>query len=427
MKTANASSVAFDASVARPDGWPTLPEAARYGLAGEVLRIIEPHSEADPAALLIQFLAAVGNLLGPDLHCMVEATRHALLLYPVLVGETAKARKGTSWGNIYRLCELVADEWVHERVTTGLSSTEGLISAVRDDADPPVDRRLLIVQGEYASLLRIMSRDGNTLSPSLRDAWDSGNLRTLVKNDPLKATGAHITVIGHITREELRRYLSNTEAHNGFANRFLWVCAERSKSLPEGGTVPIWGIEWLQKELSGVLQWANEKGKIEIRRDEDARKLWAGEYRVLSQGHPGLLGAATARGEAQVLRLSAIYAVLDCSTLVRVQHLKAALAVWKYCFASARYIFGEATGDPDVETILDALRKRGSIGMTRTEIRDLFNKHRSAQRIEQALNLLSRAGLAKSEHISTSGRDVEKWCATEATKATEAENVRNGG
>ena len=36
---------------------------------------------------------------------------------------------------------------------------------------------------------------------------------------PAKATDAHISVIGHITTDELRRSLTRTEAANGFANR----------------------------------------------------------------------------------------------------------------------------------------------------------------------------------------------------------------
>jgi hypothetical protein len=35
--------------------WPVMHEAAYYGLAGAVLRSIEPHSEADPVAILLQF------------------------------------------------------------------------------------------------------------------------------------------------------------------------------------------------------------------------------------------------------------------------------------------------------------------------------------------------------------------------------------
>ena len=395
-----------------------LPKAALHGLAGDVVRLVEPHSEADPAALLIQFLAAAGNLIGPGPHCMVEATRHALILYPVITGETSKARKGTSWGHIQRICEQVDGDWARNRLMTGLSSAEGLISEVSDDADLPNDRRLLVNQGEFAAVLRIMSREGNTLSPVLRDAWDSGNLRTMVKHDPLRATGAHITLIGHITRTELLHYLSATEAHNGFANRFLWVCARRSRILPDGGSVPESDLATLRCRLSSVLQWAHERGNFEFKRDGDARTLWFENYPQLSEGLPGLLGAATARGEAQVLRLSAIYAALDCSPIIRLEHLEAAFAVWEYCLASARCIFGGELGDRDAEAILEALQQAGPDGMTRTQIRDLFSKHRPTGRIEQALRLIARLGLCRSERQATGGRHIENWYATEATKAT---------
>jgi hypothetical protein len=92
---------------ANQGGWPVLPKAALYGLAGDVVRAIEPHSEADPAAILIQTLVAVGNMIGPGPHCTVEATRHSLNLYAALVGESSKARKGTSWSHIEGLCSRV--------------------------------------------------------------------------------------------------------------------------------------------------------------------------------------------------------------------------------------------------------------------------------------------------------------------------------
>ena len=91
------------------------------------------------------------------------------------------------------------------------------------------------MESEFASVLRVAGRDGNTLSAILRDAWDRGRLQTMTKNNAAKATGAHVSLIGHVTADELRRELSSTEAGNGFANRFLWVCARRSKELPEGG------------------------------------------------------------------------------------------------------------------------------------------------------------------------------------------------
>lgn len=255
-------------------------------------------------------------------------------------------------------------------------------------------------------------------TPVLRDAWDSGDLRTLVKHNPLKATGAHISVIGHITRSELLKYLSDTEAHNGFANRLLWVCVKRSKYLPEGGTVPEAELASLAGRLGVSVDWARQAGNIEIKRDDDARDLWAREYQRLSDGLPGLLGAATGRAEAQVLRISAIYAVLDCSAVVRTEHLRAALAVWDYCFASAQFIFGNATGDPVADRIRELLCDACSDGMTRTQIRDSFARHQSTERIERALGLLVETGSAHFEMRGTEGRSIELWHATEATKAT---------
>jgi len=405
----------------RTDGWPVLPGAALHGWAGDVVRQIEPHSEADPAALLISILVAAGNLLGPGLHCRVEASRHGLNLFAVLVGESSKGRKGTSWGHVERLCARIDESWARDRVTGGLSSAEGLILEVRDDALPPApppDRRLMLVQPEFASVLRVMAREGNNLSPTLRDAWDSGRLRTLVKNSPLKATDAHISLLAHVTRPELLRYLSDTEQHNGFANRLLWCCVRRSRCLPEGGCVPDEQMKVLSDQLRGIVDWARRLGQHEIRRDEQARQLWAAVYPRLSDGLPGLLGAATARAEAQVLRLSALYAALDCSTLVRVEHLKAALALWDYCFESARYIFGDATGDPIADRICEALRDAGEAGLTRTQIRDLFGRHASADRIGQALSGLAAMGIAERKIEATAGRSIEIWTATEATKAT---------
>ena len=394
------------------DAWPVLPREALMGLAGDVVRVIGPQSEADPAAILLQFLTAAGNLVGPTPHCCVESTHHRLNLFAVLVGESSKARKGTSWNHIQRLAGLVDARWEGDRVTGGLSTAEGLIAEVQDDPESPKDRRLLIVQAEFASVLRVMTREGNNLSALLRAAWDSGNLRTLTKRDPLKATGAHVSVIGHITRPELLRYLSDTEQHNGFANRFLWCAVRRSKFLPEGGYIPPSQLDALADRLRTVIEWSRTCGRI--KRDEAATKLWAHFYPGLSAGLPGLLGAATSRAEGQVLRLSALYAVLDMSATVGVDHLLAAMAAWEYSFASARYVFGDATGDPVADRIREALQNAGEEGMTRTELSSLFGRHASTDRITQALTQLAALGIAERRIIKGEGRATEFWCAKKA-------------
>src|SRR5262249_2120710 len=100
----------------------------------------------------------------------------------------------------------------------------------------------------------------------------------------------------------------------------------------------------------------------ELKRDAHANALWAAVYGPLSEGKPGLLGAIISRAEAQVLRLSVLYAVLDQPKVITVDHLKAALAIWEYCDASARIIFGNRLGDPTADRILEALRAAGPTG-----------------------------------------------------------------
>ena len=120
----------------------------------------------------------------------------------------------------------------------------------------------------------------------------------------------------------------------------------------------------------------------------------------------GLFGSVTARAEAQVLRLSVLYAVMDGSDAIKLSHLEAAVAVWEYAEASARYIFGDATGDPVADRILTALRNGE---MTRTAISYLFQKNVPATRLQQALNLLLSAKLARFEIQVGNGKPVEVW------------------
>src|SRR5262249_28430929 len=158
---------------------------------------------------------------------------------------------------------------------------------------------------EFAQVLKQVEREGNTLSPTIRQAWETGNLRTLIKHSPDKATEAHISIIGHITLAELQRYLSTTEAANGFGNRHLWVCATRSKILPEGGNLTEKELHPLKEQLFRVQQHALGLGRLE--RDQHARTLWYEVYEKLSEGKPGLAGSLLARSEAHVMRLACIY------------------------------------------------------------------------------------------------------------------------
>ena len=112
--------------------WPLLEETVYLGLAGEVVDTIAPHSEADPVAILIQFLAAAGNIIGRRCWYQVESDRHHANLFAVLVGSSSKARKGTSWGRVSAVAKVADHQWSEDRIKGGLSSGEGFINEVRD-------------------------------------------------------------------------------------------------------------------------------------------------------------------------------------------------------------------------------------------------------------------------------------------------------
>jgi Protein of unknown function (DUF3987) len=206
------------------------------------------------------------------------------------------------------------------------------------------------------------------------------------ENQP-KATNAHICILGHITKAELLRYLTEIEMANGYANRFLWAMVRRSKKISNPTGMPDSVLNRHIIDLKRAVDAAREIG--EMRRDEAAERRWVDLYDELSVEQPGLLGAITARAEVQVMRLAAIYAAMDGTALITCDHLEAALAVWRYCEASARYIFGDNTGDPVADRIIEALGQQGA--MARTAIWDLFGRHMSQDQNNRAIAMLQQA------------------------------------
>lgn len=412
-----------------PTAWPApLGEAAFHGLPGRVVEVIAPHSESDRAALLVQYLVASGNVVGRGPHYLVEATEHHAVEYAAMVGETSKARKGTSWGRIRQLFEHVDPAWARDKTAGGLSTGEGLIQEVQDrvykrvkemdgkkwtgqwveeEDDPGVeDKRVLAQEAELSRYFQVMQRTGDTLSETLRKLWDDGSAASRARTSRARATGAHVSIVGHVPIDELRSGLTRTQAANGFANRFLWILVRRSKSLPFGGKLQQSELLKLGADTADAVRVAQQVGRVEM--DLEARRLWIELYDALSEGRPGLLGAILARGEAHVIRLALIYALADGKAEITVEHLRAGLEVWRYAERSAMFIFGDAVGDPTADDILRELRQRKD-GMTRTEIRQLLGGSYAADRIQAALDLLRMHRLAYMTSEETGGRPTERW------------------
>lgn len=389
---------------------PVLDEAALHGPLGDFVRLVEPHTESDPAAILAQGLSAFSAYSARTAYFEVERDKHYTNMFCLVVGDTSKARKGTSLGWVRRLFDGLPNL---QTFRSGLASGEGLKFAVRDgdDNDGGVqDKRLTIVETEFAQVLRVASRPGNTVSTTIREVWDRGTFGTLTRKDPLQVTDAHISVIGHITREELLRELDSTDAANGFGNRFQFIHARRTKLLPFGGE----GVDDAKlAEIRGRIQRAAEiAAKLSrVTMTETARLGWVAAYKRMAVARPGLVGSLTARAEAHVLRLALNYALLDQSATIDVSHLEAAIAFWEYCEQSVEFIFAGVSSVRFAERVKQRLRERGPSGISRTELNRSFSGHVSARELTAALDDLHSRGEAMQTFESTAGCRVERWIA----------------
>ncbi|MGH7963610.1 MAG: hypothetical protein ACRERD_17595, partial [Candidatus Binatia bacterium] len=63
-------------SVVSAPPWPELAEDALYGLAGDIVRAIDPYTEADPVATLTNTLTAFGNCINSSAHAKVQHDHH---------------------------------------------------------------------------------------------------------------------------------------------------------------------------------------------------------------------------------------------------------------------------------------------------------------------------------------------------------------
>jgi hypothetical protein len=394
---------------------------AFYGIAGEIVSIIEPEAESCREAILSQFLIAFGNVIGRGPY-KVQSAPHHLNEFGVLTGVTSFGRKGTY--AIENLLGCVSPSWLAERIQDGFPSGESIIHAVRDsrtfktkkgqEQDPGVDdKRLLILEEEFSQFLTNAARPGNTLSSMTRKAWDAKMyLNNPGKNSPEKATGAHISLIGHITRNELLKVIQEIENQNGSSNRILWIATYRRAIIPEPKP-----INWEEKHpsiverLIAIIETLESREKTELQWSKDGSAAWADFYFSSKEGRGGILGAIMARSVAHVLRLTMLYTALDHSTLMEPKHLQAAVAFWQYCVRSAQWIFREKTGNKVADRIYWELCRKPE-GLTRDEIfRDVCSKNYVKTVIDQALSELAQNDLAYMvlERTKNARKPTQRW------------------
>ncbi|MGW2566898.1 DUF3987 domain-containing protein [Streptomyces sp. NPDC001537] len=403
--------------------WPVLAEDAYYGLPGRIVKALLPHTEADPAALLFTLYAGAGAMIGRGPHMLTGGVEHGARIWPLIIGKTAGGMKGTSAAEVLRVLRVAgAERFGTDKILNGLSSAEGLINAVRDGAgdaeeaknfDPGVDdKRLLVIESEFASVLAHGKREGNTLLPVLRQAWDGGSLRALTVN-PRVATDPHIVIVGHITPTELRLKLRESERAGGTMNRFLPVMSKRSKKLAYGGSLSPEELNGLGAELAAQVAKAQAIGQMtrSTSADRDWKELY--EKRLTADfAGDGPVAQVIARAAPQMLRLCVLVALLDDqrtdnARYIDAEHLRAAEALWSYAEDSAWYIFGGGTGNPDLDKLKMFVDAGPETGVTRKMItNECFGKHRTKAQVDALTAELTKLGGYEEWSAPTEGRPV---------------------
>jgi hypothetical protein len=389
---------------------PAWDDSILYGDAGRLIQKASQHNESHPAGMLVDFLVSLGSIIGRGPYFTVSATKHYTNEYMARVGDSSKSRKGTGRDVIDQVLKLVDPKWYSDRVESGFGSGEAVINLIRDDVIesklnhrtgtfenkviPGVkDKRLCIREGELASIFVLAGKPESRLDIILREGWDGKPLRNVVKgrdrdgfSNSAKCEEPHLSISADTTIHELRQKMPVGADENGFGNRFLFVYVYRVKDCPQGSPEQDWTQEVL--DFQQVVKFARNVKHVSM--SKSARQWWNDNYsRFEREGPDGLAGKMTTRGAAHVRRIATMYALIDLSDQIELEHFKAAEKLWAYCEESAQFIFGGVTREQ--LRILNWIEQRGTA--TFNQVReDLYHRNKKAADIRADVDQLVKAG-----------------------------------
>ncbi|WP_305907184.1 DUF3987 domain-containing protein [Methylomarinum sp. Ch1-1] len=391
---------------------PVLAAAAYHGFLKDIVEVATAHSEASQVAVasnvIALFCASIGRVAYQDIG---DGLCHARPFF-LHVGKTGKARKGTAEHTPRRIFQevgqLLGDGFPSlKRHDGGLSTGEGLGWVIRDPIegkggdnidDGVSDKRLMVVEAEFAGAMAAASREKNNLSAIIRTTWDGRTISPLVKNAKWSATDPHVVLTGHITAPELIEKMTAVDAQSGFMNRFIILHVARPKLVPLPKRTPNEEIKRLAVKIAEAVEYATngdvtKPGRLEVRLSPDAARYWTHHYPEITKDHDGIVGALLVRSEIYTRMLAMIFALFDQKSTIERVHIDAALAWVNYWQASVRYIFQTLAAKAESEklnetskTLLEFITKND--GCTRTAITSSFRNKLSAAEITTALNVL---------------------------------------
>lgn len=341
-----------------------------YGLDCDVARAGSEGTETNAHAIAANFMAYLSCAIGRGVYLPIGNTRHHTRLFCLHIGRSGRGRKGDAVSLVLRIdaaLRAIDDAFVPQIHRGGLSTREGLAALIHDgyrqgrqDVPAIEDKRLWVVESEFANVLHQGRRDGNTLSAALRDCWDGIDLKPATKSNRVYASDPHVCLSGAISPSELRGLMSAREMSNGFANRFLMIWAERSRMLPFPKETPQAVVEHLARRTLEVLAFVradrhDEREHLKMELSPQAQWRYAQLYRgELHDGvDDGAIGALLERSAPMLLRLAMLMALTDLQTRIDAQHIDAAMAWIRHATASVRFVFVSAAEDARLAQVLE--------------------------------------------------------------------------
>ena len=393
---------------------PRPADACLYGLIGEIARAGGDTTEANPYAVALNALAYLGCCVGRGPFLPVGNTYHHARLFTQHVGRSGRGRKGDAVSLIHRIDMSLRqiDAGLAPQVHRGgLSSREGLAYLLHDgfregknEVEPIHDKRLWVLESEFANVLHQTKRDGNTLSSALRDCWDGVSIRPATKSNRISATDPHVSLSAAVTPGELLSLIEARELSNGFANRFVTIFCERSRMLafPQATSQSI--VDAIAVKVAEVLRYAGadrwvDKDTLRMSMSPTAAGLYGELYlgELNRHDYGPLVDGLLERRAPVLLRIAMLLAVSDHTNIIEEQHIDAALAWVRYWVDSVRFVFSTAAQEEAQHVvthaaakIIDYLGKRGRQPRTKITV-ECFGGRVSKDQIDEALDELLQA------------------------------------
>lgn len=381
--------------------------ACFYGLVGDVAKEGSEAAETNPIAIAGNFIAYLSCTIGRGPFLTVGNSVHHSRIFFLHVGRSGRGRKGDALSLVMRIDEAVrlhGSGFAPQVHRGGLSSREGLAALIHDgyrsgrESVPAVeDKRLWVVESEFANVLQQSRRGGNTLSAALRDCWDGVDLKPATKTNRVHASAPHVCLCGAISPVELLALVQQRDLLNGFVNRFLIAWGERTSIEAFPRRAPQDVVNELSRRVLDVIEFARKRadkdggGGLEL--TGDARTRYADIYQTeLSRDFgSAMVESLLERRAPMLLRLAMLFALTDLSSLIEVRHIEAAMAWIHYFTDSVCLVFVSGRPQPvppqivwAAQRIAEFLAQRGCASR-RDLLVDCFGRHQPASVVDAAI------------------------------------------